>query len=175
MFQVLFPCKEGNTYPFFQQIMPSGWNLEPSDQPDHFLIIDGFSSLEAGQLRYMPYLNTALILADEVDVTGKRFWQDFALWYPELNPFDLRYGVLYQTGCEGVYDLDELPKEMSSESLDRVARYGNAGQAYYVTFFLGDWHCNDEIRVQTHSKIGVGGCLGPKMAMHVFRLGSVGG
>lgn len=168
MFQVLFPCKRGSIEAI-QEIMPSGWVLVACGQFNYCLIKTQESGIKVGSLTYLPLGRNVKVSVDESDPLGENFWRDFAKKYPEFNPFDLRHGVLYQSGKVGVYQLDELP-QLDSEVLDRVAHYGYLDQAYYVTFFLGDWHYHDEIKVQSFCKIEKYGRLGPKLPMQYFSL-----
>lgn len=170
-FKMIFPMENGSEKSKLDVIMPNGWMLQESGTDDQYNIINALDAMEVGHLWAQP--GKAYISVDEQSAAGKKFWQNFGMKYPELNPFDLRFGVLYLSGGEGcLYELDELPKHMSMvPPKDALAHYAKV-RAYYVEFFLGNWHPGDsEIKVEKCQRILRGGEVVTERRNMIFCLG----
>lgn len=178
MFQIIFPMKFdcGEELPQLMTIMPSGWMLELCSDNldmDTYLIRNSLTYDEAGRL--VVGINKVTIKADEKESEGEKFWQAFGRKYAkDLNPFDLRFGVLYLPGGEGErYELDEFPKHSPSEVLDDASHYVKANSPFYISFHLGDWHVNESILTQTCQSIFENGELGLARKQVEFKLGNI--
>lgn len=177
MFQIIFPIKfdSGEELSRLMAIMPSGWMLElyPDNLEDNkYLIRNSLTYVEAGRL--VVGIDKVTIKADETETEGKKFWQAFGRKYVELDPFDLRFGVLYLPGGEGtLFELDEFPRHSPGEVLEEISHYKKVNPAYYVSFFLGNWHAKEEIEVNTCQSIHINGELGLDKGNIEFKLGNI--
>jgi hypothetical protein len=173
MFQVTLAMPNGTEdIAEIENAMPSGgWMVDLTGDMSTLVFYKDPSRI-AGLVRVFP--KKIAIRTDEVEPLGKEFWQDFARKYPELNPFDLRFGILYRPEGDGFeYELDEMPKHSPDEVLEDVTHYKKVGEAYFVKFRFGDWHNNEEITVLEYRKIQGDGTLGPIEKDREFFLGNL--
>jgi hypothetical protein len=85
--------KSGTAMPQLKAIMPVGWVLEQSEEDsEKFHVVDELSNCSVGNLFVRE--KKVVFRVNEEYSNGKRFWQAFGMKYPELNPFDLRFGIL---------------------------------------------------------------------------------
>lgn len=172
MFQVTLGMMQGTDMLSIERAMPSGdWLLETAADTNT-LIFSKIPGEKVGLVKIFPKKIT--IKADESQSFGEEFWQDFARKYPEFNPFDLHFGIIYNPeNGKHKYELDEWPKSLSSEVLEEVSHYKDVKEAYYVQFRLGDWHSGEDIFVQKCQKINSDGSLGEIWEDWDFRLGNL--
>lgn len=170
MFQVIFPMKSGTEVSKIKAVLPAGWTAKASGL-DWSWIANKEDGYTVGLIKIMP---DKIVITVDGRGNGEFFWRGFTLKYPELNPFDLRHGVLYRTsGGRNRWELDEFPKHSPQEILEDVSHYRENPQAYYVSYFLGDWHWREEIQVQTCRKINEDGSLGKDRGKLMFLMGSI--
>jgi len=171
MFQVIFPMKSGTEVDKIITVLPAGWIVEASRHENQFWIVNKEDGKTVGYITIKP---DKIVISADTQNSGKLFWRGFTLKYPELDPFDLRHGVLY-LACEGRnrWVLDEFPKHSPQEILEDVSHYQEIPQAYYISYFLGDWHFGEEIQVQTCRKINEDGSLGKDRGKLMFLMGSI--
>lgn len=170
MFQVIFSMKSGTDIDEIKAILPIGWTVEDSPMRDKYLI-EKHTAKTVGIVEIRD--TSILIIANEKVAEGKIFWQGFGFRYPELNPFDLRFGVLYLSeGSGSLWVLDEFPKRSHDEILSDISHYVNKNYPRYISFFYGDWHPQISIQVQTCKKINKNGSLGKNEGKLMFLLSS---
>lgn len=172
MFQVIFPMKSGTEVDKIKAVLPAGWTLVETDMQDKdYWIASKEDGYTVGSITIKP---DKIVISAGTRNSGKFFWRGFTLKYPELDPFDLRHGVLYlDSGGKNRWELDEFPKHSPQEILEDVSHYQEIPQAYYVSYFLGDWHWKEEIQVQTCRKINEDGSLGKDRGKLMFLMGSI--
>lgn len=156
MFQVIVKMDQGTSIGRIEALLPSGWTVEEAGSNSKVLnLMNGLEGVEVGHVRILNDKTPGkiLITADEESPQGKHFWRDFGMKYNELDPFDLRFGVIYLSDVDKqVFELDELPKELPMEKPD-LEHYSMVKGAFYVSFLLGDWHSGESLQVQTISRI----------------------
>jgi hypothetical protein len=149
-------------------VMPNGWKTVERDGRGIWWIsrvLDGDCVGVVEELEDETYE----IRVDETDEEGKSFWQAFGRKNPELNPFDVRFGVLYH--FDKSFHLDKKPSHSKEEI--QVERYTALREAYYVSFRFGDWHHQKALTALTVQRIKDNGELGQDQGFRVFMLGSL--
>jgi len=171
LFQVIFPMPNGTDLLQIQAVMPAGWTVEEIDiDRNNLNILNNGDGGWVGFVRIQP--NKIVISVKEDDPRGGAFWRAFGTKYPELNPFDLRFGVLYLPGGKrDKWELDEFPEHSRQEILEVVPHYNHAMRACYVSFLLGNWHAGEEILTTSCRDFKKNGKLGPIQEDVLFLLG----
>lgn len=173
MFNMILDMPNGTSDFEVECAMPSWWMVD-NTQDKSVLKFYHDSDVQNPTGFIKRYSNKIEIKADETTLMGKRFWLEFAILYPELNPFTLKTGVLFLTDPEKeVFELDELPNDLPPDVLDKVASCAKTKDAYLVEYLLGNWHPNSEITVTNYKQILENGRLGPKMPGQIFKLSSI--
>ena len=117
------------------------------------------------------FIDKLVIEVDEKKPQGENFWHDFGKLYPELDPYQILYGVIYLSDrSNNSFELDGLPKSEPTDLLDLVLKYSWKERAYYVEFYLGDWHSHLVVKVLSYSQIMGSGIMGKKLPEWWFRL-----
>jgi len=167
MFQVIFPIPLGTEKEKIEAIFYPSWQVYKSDK-DVYSIYHIVDELIIGSMKILPL--KVVIRVDENKPHGKNFWLDFAKLYPELDPFEIHYGVVRPIDrVNEIYELDDIPKSLLAESLDKVAG-GEDTDAFFVKYHLGDWHPREELKVISHAQIFGRGRVGYKMGEWTFKL-----
>ena len=170
MFQVVFPMEIGKEYVLLRKMMPLGWVIVQSKYDDKTLNIkNNFDIAVVGRVCVLT--GKTVIQVDESTPEGENFWHDFAKRYPELNPFQKHYGVVRCVDkIRELYEIDDIPKKLSAESLDKVAKLEEDDEAFFVQYYLGDWHPHEDLKVISHAQIFGKGRVGQKMTDWTFKL-----
>jgi hypothetical protein len=155
-----------------RSLMPTGWTVEQTQYG--LLINNSMSGLNAGVIHLGDQQFTINAMRNSEDQVAIDFWHSFGMKHHELNPFDLRFGVVYKAGSdENDWELDEYPAHGPQEVLEDVLRYAKANMAYYVSFFLGDWHYQEQLKTKSCQPILANGLLGKDKGVMIFGLGSI--
>lgn len=168
MFQVIFPMPKGTKYIEEVNIFHLPWVIYKNNS-DQVYICNFLENVVIGSIDVFPF--KVIIKVDEtLKPLGYNFWIDFAKLYPELNPFEKHYGVVRPVDrLDETYELDDIPKNLPAESMDKVAD-GEDSDAFFVQYYLGDWHPKEELKVISHAHILGKGRVGHKMAERTFKL-----
>jgi len=154
MFQTIFDMDQGVDVQKIEDILPLDWTVDATGFVRKTLTL--MNDLQGEKVGHVQILSDEvpgkiLISADEETSQGKQFWKDFGEMYKELDPFGLRFGVIYLSG-ENVAELDELSDDLPVGH-HILQQFSLVKDAYYVCFFLGDWHCGESLQVQTIARI----------------------
>jgi len=168
MFLVHFKMPNGTSVRSIKSVLPSGWRVEKSALDGKLWLVDSSNGNTIGSITRQP--GKIVIEANEETSDAHWFWIAFALMYPDQNPFDLRYGVLYR--LDGKMQLDEFPKRGHKGVLNDVSHYREISEAYYVSFRLGDWHYQSDVFLKSCRKINGDGSLGKDEGRLMFILGN---
>jgi hypothetical protein len=170
MFQIIFPYGGSRQMESVAEVLPHNWVLRPTKLFNRYDLLSVSDDTCIGHLVYHAWSKNILISADESLPGGENFWHDFVEKYPKLDPFRLCHGVVYQSeAISEVYELDELAGQISAKD---ALHYAKRHEAYYVTYFLGDWHKNDGVLVQSAALILKRGKLEQKKTPKHFHLGT---
>ena len=135
-------------------------------------LVNMFDDSPLGYLKVLP--GKVIIEVDETTAEGEHFWREFVKSYPDLNPFDSFWGVVYPaaTGKEGVYDLVVGSSESlaTDEDLNLATHYAKFKYAYFVKFFRGNWRPGENVEVTLHAQIKPNGRLGSEQYRDDFNL-----
>jgi hypothetical protein len=165
--------KLGNTdFRSVLRALPKGWIIEAVGYINLFQISNETTYVGVGFVKILDE-KTISILVDETEPDGKLFWQAFARKYPEQNPFDIRYALLYQVGGEGeLYEIDKYPSHSIGDPFSQAIHYKNV-TAFVVSFLFGDWVPGRSVEVIAYQEILKNGDLGPEQPARVFRLAGI--
>lgn len=171
MFQIVFPMKFGSDIGKVEDVMPKDWIVDdPLRHDETFIVSNDLTGTRVGRVLVKP--EKIVIEVNEEEPEGKQFWLDFSKRYPEIGPFDRRFGVVYLDTDDCFFDLDELPQSQSAQVLDMISHYVGHKYSYYVEFYLGNWHNHEELTVLECQQILSDGNLGPKTGVRTFLLGT---
>lgn len=154
MFQVIFNMDHRASIEMIETILPSNWNVDETGLSCKVLkLMSDHEGVEVGRIHILTDETPGkiLICVDEETSQGKQFWTDFGSLYKELDPYDLRYGVIFLSD-DNVAELDELSREQSADP-EILQHYSMVKNAFLVSFHLGHWHCGESIQVQTIAHI----------------------
>ena len=154
MFQVILNMEHGTSIEKIETILPSNWNVDETGLYCNVLkLMSDHEGVEVGRIHILSNETPGkiLICADEETPQGKQFWTDFGEIYKELNPFCLRFGVIFLSD-DYVAELDELSDDLPVGH-DILQRFSMVKNAFYVCYYLGHWHCGDNLQVQTIARI----------------------
>ncbi len=160
MFQVIFNMDHRASIEKIETILPSNWNVDETGLSCKVLkLMSDHEGVEVGRIHILTDETPGkiLICVDEETSQGKQFWTDFGALYKELDPFDLRFGVIFLSD-EDVAELDELSKEQSADP-EILQHYSMVKNAFLVSFPLGHWHCGESLQVQTIARINEDGTI----------------
>jgi len=83
---------------------------------------------------------------------GRDFLAAFGRRFPEHNPITLFFVLVCQSP-DGLFQIEKTPRRMRSAALKEAKNYASSGNAYFVSFYRGDW-TNEMVKVISMQKFG---------------------
>jgi len=167
MFKITVPVDGKINQDSVERLLPHGYQADPCGFAGRFEILtsDGF---EVGHASIMA--EGIQISAEEGYDSGNAFWKAFSLVHPDLNPFTMLYGVVYQSG-DGKFQLDEEPERLP-QTAEEEAQHYTGTKAAFVEFRRGSWS-EDSLTVLKYRPVLKSGGLGPDEGEKTLPLGNI--
>ena len=160
MFKVIFPMEMGTAREQIRDALPEGWVIVSNRKYENrFFIYKEYMLVRVGHL--IAQKERVLIAVKEKTRYGSQFWVAFGNKFPELNPFCLRFGVVYLVNNKDVvlYGFDDLSDNLG-EATALAHHYADKYSPFLIAYKKGDFHFKAQIKAQSYAKIYGAGLVG---------------
>ena len=150
-------------------MLPVGYVAEQV-QTDSYHILTEDQRIQVGACYFVNPMVRVMFFND--GDLGRSFITAFGREHPESNPMTEFFGFVYQISSKGLYQLDTIPLRMRKEAVRKLKHYAASGNAYFVSFYRGDWS-DKWLKVLSKRKILFDSSLGDEEGSQLLELGNI--
>lgn len=171
MWHIKYPVVGKVNEESLKSVMPVGYRAEAIDE-ERFVVCTEDMHRKVGICTAVE--GGVVVSFPNETACEKDFAIAFGLKYPQYNPAQLVFGIVYETQDkkEDLYQLDKLPVLTESEVMEQTENYDGAKRAFVVSFYRGAWETG-YLQVNSMRKILDVQVLGSERGPKLLTLGNI--